>query len=467
MSDLIIAGALLLHQTPRLSIVTVGDFEHRHKLHHPEVFGPLSDDARQALCLLQIDLERQQRQKQLSSATLLFVLPLMTLWGFAHLDPLGAIVVCRRPGVRLPLLVQSGKLRVPGESVDAPRAVRAGGRELAVWDEARLHPQRLWATCRVWIHCELKADGRTEGGDAKATGRERERRENEDTRRENILTSPIQRNSEESDWLKSLYTHHWPRGTERGAQSRRKHAVRCTELHMQCVYIHHVSLLVFWMLYSKNSKDEKNEAEENHKCAFLSLCLPWIAGLLLHSEVTESCLCYTFSIRPFYVVSINTLTVIMLVSTATARRNKHGETEAESSGESSRRLKLHIRCILQPALLSAELDVLHVFLCVYRWVHSPPAPCAACRPCGKPQGWFGCTGRRWEGQRGSSLCCRYLCCPWKPAAQRHGEVRHVGWRGDAFWGICCLRWSKICWNCEHDTFIKFSDAQIYPLNWLF
>lgn len=56
----------------------------------------------------------------------------------------------------------------------------------------------------------------------------------------------------------------------------------------------------------------------------------------------------------------------MLVSTATARRNKHGETEAESSGESSRRLKLHIRCILQPALLSAELDVLHVFLCVYR-----------------------------------------------------------------------------------------------------
>lgn len=71
MSDLIIAGALLLHQTPRLSIVTVGDFEHRHKLHHPEVFGPLSDDARQALCLLQIDLEKNQRQKQLSSATLL------------------------------------------------------------------------------------------------------------------------------------------------------------------------------------------------------------------------------------------------------------------------------------------------------------------------------------------------------------------------------------------------------------
>lgn len=55
----------------------------------------------------------------------------------------------------------------------------------------------------------------------------------------------------------------------------------------------------------------------------------------------------------------------MLVSIATARRNKHGETEAESSGESSRRLQLHIRCILQPALLSAELDVCCMFFCVF------------------------------------------------------------------------------------------------------
>ena len=61
MSDLIITGVLLLHQTPRLSIVAVGDFEHRHKLHHPEVFGPLSDDACQALCLLQIDLEKMTK----------------------------------------------------------------------------------------------------------------------------------------------------------------------------------------------------------------------------------------------------------------------------------------------------------------------------------------------------------------------------------------------------------------------
>lgn len=453
MSDLIIAGALLLHQTPRLSIVTVGDFEHRHKLHHPEVFGPLSDDARQALCLLQIDLEKNQRQKQLSSATLLRFTINDTLRfrspGSTRSDccvqetrrssspacPVGqtegARWKCRCPTCGKSWRPRAGCLR-RGET-SSPEALSNLPRLNTLWIESR----------------------RTDGGRGRQSDRkrERERRENEDTRRENISTSPIQRNSEESDWSKSLYTHHWPRGTERGAQSRRKHAVRCIELHMQCVHIHHVSLLVFWMLYSKNSKDEKNEAEENHKCAFLSLCLPWIAGLLLHSDVTESCLCYTFSIRPFYVVSINTLTVIMLVSTATARRNKHGETEAESSGESSRRLQLHIRCILQPALLSAELDVLHVFLCVYRWAHSPPAPCAACRPCGKPQGWFGCTGRRWEGQRGSSLCCRYLCCPWKPAAQRHGEVRHVGWRGDAFCGICCLRWSKICWNCEHDTFI--------------
>lgn len=52
MSDLIIAGVLLLHHTPRLSIVTVGNFKHRHKLHHPKVLGPLSDDACEALCLL-------------------------------------------------------------------------------------------------------------------------------------------------------------------------------------------------------------------------------------------------------------------------------------------------------------------------------------------------------------------------------------------------------------------------------
>lgn len=52
MSDLIIAGVLLLHHIPRLSIITVSNFKHGHKLHHPEVLRPLSDDACEALCLL-------------------------------------------------------------------------------------------------------------------------------------------------------------------------------------------------------------------------------------------------------------------------------------------------------------------------------------------------------------------------------------------------------------------------------
>lgn len=68
MSDLIIAGVLLLHYTPRLSIATVSNFKHRHKLHHPKVLGPLSDDACEALCLLQIDLVKEQR-KQLHTTT--------------------------------------------------------------------------------------------------------------------------------------------------------------------------------------------------------------------------------------------------------------------------------------------------------------------------------------------------------------------------------------------------------------
>lgn len=55
----------------------------------------------------------------------------------------------RRPGVRLPLLVQSGELRVPCKRVNPPRAERAGGCDLAVRDEPRLHSQRLGATCRV------------------------------------------------------------------------------------------------------------------------------------------------------------------------------------------------------------------------------------------------------------------------------------------------------------------------------
>lgn len=68
MSDLIIAGVLLLHHVPRLSIITVSNFKHGHKLHHPEVLRPLSDDACEALCLLQIDLVKERR-KQLHERT--------------------------------------------------------------------------------------------------------------------------------------------------------------------------------------------------------------------------------------------------------------------------------------------------------------------------------------------------------------------------------------------------------------
>lgn len=52
MSDLIIVGVVPLHRAPRLPIVAVSDFKHRHKLHHSKVLGSLSDDAREALRLL-------------------------------------------------------------------------------------------------------------------------------------------------------------------------------------------------------------------------------------------------------------------------------------------------------------------------------------------------------------------------------------------------------------------------------
>lgn len=60
MSDLIVASVLVLHHTPRLFVITVGNFKHRHKLHHPKILCPLSDDACEAFCLLEVDLEREQ-----------------------------------------------------------------------------------------------------------------------------------------------------------------------------------------------------------------------------------------------------------------------------------------------------------------------------------------------------------------------------------------------------------------------
>lgn len=44
-----------------------------------------------------------------------------------HLDPLGAVVVRGRPSVGLPVLVQTGEVRVPGEAVDAPGTEGTGG----------------------------------------------------------------------------------------------------------------------------------------------------------------------------------------------------------------------------------------------------------------------------------------------------------------------------------------------------
>lgn len=54
--DLVAAVILLLHRVPRLPVVTVRNLEDRHKLHHAEVFGPLSDDPADALGLLQVHL---------------------------------------------------------------------------------------------------------------------------------------------------------------------------------------------------------------------------------------------------------------------------------------------------------------------------------------------------------------------------------------------------------------------------
>lgn len=59
-AHLIVAVLLLLHRIPRLPVVTVRNLENGHKLHHAEVFGPLSDDPADALHLLQINLGTAQ-----------------------------------------------------------------------------------------------------------------------------------------------------------------------------------------------------------------------------------------------------------------------------------------------------------------------------------------------------------------------------------------------------------------------
>lgn len=58
--DLVLAAVLLLHRIPRLPVIAVCNFKNRHKLHHAKIFGPLSDDATDALRLVQINLVRAQ-----------------------------------------------------------------------------------------------------------------------------------------------------------------------------------------------------------------------------------------------------------------------------------------------------------------------------------------------------------------------------------------------------------------------
>lgn len=70
-----------------------------------------------------------------------------------HLQPLGLAVVERCPGVGFARLVQASIVGVPGKGIDAPGLEDAGGCDLLVGDEARLHAQGLRATCRVEIHC--------------------------------------------------------------------------------------------------------------------------------------------------------------------------------------------------------------------------------------------------------------------------------------------------------------------------
>lgn len=212
MSDLILSSALLLHHTPWLSIVTVSHFKQWHKLHHPKVLGPLSDDACEALCLLQIHLVKEQRQ-QLYSVSSFGFKGHLTADVSPHLDPLWAVVACRRPGVRLSLLIQSGILRVPREGIDAPRAESAGGWKLPIWDEARLHSQRLWATCRVWINCEWKVEGGKDGGrETKATERERGKEKNTP---KGIKFIHLKKNRNIQKKNNDFYTHEWPRGRNR------------------------------------------------------------------------------------------------------------------------------------------------------------------------------------------------------------------------------------------------------------
>lgn len=116
--------------------------------------------------------------------------------------------------------------------------------------------------------------------------------------------------------------------------------------------------------------------------------------------------------------------IIKLRSSKTRGRGDVTETRVSALfGHRSSSKRLDVIYLLSTSLnllCTLKSSCTHV-LCIYRWAHSPPAPYAACTPCDKPRGWCGCTGPRWEGQKGWSSCCRYLCSPQRPATQKHGK----------------------------------------------
>lgn len=112
--DLVCSCFLILHYSPGPSIITVGHFKSCNKLDGAKVFGPLCDNSCDFLGRFQV-----------------------------HLQPLRSVVGGSDPGIGLALFVQPGVVRVPSESLNAPGAEGAGGRDLAVGHQSGLHAHRL------------------------------------------------------------------------------------------------------------------------------------------------------------------------------------------------------------------------------------------------------------------------------------------------------------------------------------
>lgn len=66
MTDLFIVSVLLLHHGPRLSVVAICNFKLGDKLHHSKILRPLSDDACDAFCPLQINLTFEREKNTVS-----------------------------------------------------------------------------------------------------------------------------------------------------------------------------------------------------------------------------------------------------------------------------------------------------------------------------------------------------------------------------------------------------------------